>query len=84
MSPGKDHESPIRGDIIRQAFEQLNVLGQAFKDLMIERLEEDGMVFDAGHSYSLKEIEGSLSAVFGRDATALIIKKIKRGLDLTA
>jgi hypothetical protein len=79
MSPGKD-EMHVRGDLIRKVFDQLNFLSQTFKELMIERLEADGMTLDARHKYTLKEIEKSLSALFGRDAAELIIKKMLRGL----
>jgi hypothetical protein len=70
----------FRGDAIRDAFDTFEILGIALKQAIIEYIERKGVNLDAYHYYSLVEIERYLCLVFGEDATALMIQRLKKVL----
>lgn len=74
-------EEPVRGDIIRKAFDEVDVLGQPVKEEIIMFIERRGNSLDSKHHYSLKEIKIELAEVFGDDAALLITERLKRGID---
>jgi len=73
-------EKPIPGDVIKKAFDALDVLGQDLKDSMIRYIERRGNSLDSEHSYSLKEIEIELTDIFGEDAAKLLVEKVGRAI----
>ncbi len=73
-------EEPIRGDIIKKSFDELDVLGQPLKEEIIAFIERRGNPLDSNHYYSLKEIRLELGVVFGDDAALLITERLKRGM----
>lgn len=73
-------EKPIPGDIIKKAFDALDVLGQDLKDSMVRYIERRGNSLDSEHSYSLKEIEIELADIFGEDAAKLLVEKVGRAI----
>ncbi len=75
------YDEQIRGDIIRKDFDELDALGPMLKDGMISYIERRGNPLDAGHTYTLKEIKIELGDVFGEDAAALLVEKLRRGVD---
>lgn len=52
-----EKHSQIPGDIQRKAFDKFDVLGNVFRDYLIEEIERQGIVFDYKHHYRLQEIE---------------------------
>lgn len=48
------------------------------RDLLIEDIEEQGIVLDDKHHYSLKEVEKRFTELFGKDVTPLLIERLKR------
>lgn len=73
-------EKPIPGDIIKKAFDALDVLGQDLKESMIRYIERRGNMLDNEHSYSLKEIEIELADILGEDAAKLLVEKVGRAI----
>lgn len=71
----------IRGDVIRKGFDELDVLGPSLKDGMLAYIERRGNPLDADHTYTLKEMKIELGDVFGEDAAALLVEKLRRGID---
>jgi hypothetical protein len=72
-------ETPIRGDILKRAFDNLDVLGPAVKESIIEHIERQGVVLDSKHYHTLEEIEKLLSSIFGGAATELLVERLRRG-----
>ena len=74
-------EQPIRGDIVKEAFNELDVLGQPLKEAIIEHVERHAITLDDEHYCTLKEIENLLREVFGNDAASLLVERLRRGID---
>lgn len=74
-------DEQIRGDVIRKGFEELDVLGLTLKEKMITYIERRGNPLDADHTYTLKEMKVELGVVFGEDAAAVLVDRLRRGVD---
>lgn len=75
-------EDPIRGDLIRKSFDELDVLGQALKEEMMAYIERRGNPLDKEHYYTLKELKIEFAEIFGEDAASLLVERLKRGIDV--
>ena len=75
-----DRKQAVRGDIIRKAFEELDLLGQSLKDVIIEEIERSGIVLDSKNYYSLGEIENRLQTLLGKEGAELLLKKMEKAL----
>jgi hypothetical protein len=75
-----DRKQAMRGDIIRKAFEELDVLGRSLKNMIIEEIERSGIVLDSKNYYSLGEIENRLQTLFSKDGTELLLKQMEKAL----
>lgn len=73
-----DEGKPIRGDILKKAFDKFDYLGISAKQVLIEDLEVQGMTLDDRHYYRLKEIENRFISLFGKDVTPLLVERLKR------
>lgn len=80
MSPSVDTRLFVRGDILKKVFDDIDVIGSACKQLLIEMIEADGILLTHDYWYRLSEIERSLSKTFGGDATPLLMKRIETGI----
>ena len=80
MSPSVDTRPYVRGDIIKKAFDEIEIIGRACQQLVIEIIESNGLVPDQDNWYRLSEIEKSLAKMLGEDATQLLMKRIDRGI----
>jgi hypothetical protein len=72
MSPTVDNQDLVRGDIIKKVFDEIDIIGSACKQLLIDVIEADDMTLDHDNWHTLSEIERSLSKTFGEDATPLL------------
>lgn len=74
-------DAHIRGDIIKKAFEQSDILaGQRVRELVIKNIEQDGNALDSEHYLSLKEIENPLHAIFGPRVTPLLLSRLQQDI----
>lgn len=73
-----DEGRPIRGDILKKAFNKFDYLGETTKEVLIEDLELQGIMLDDKHHYRLGEIENYFNSLFGRDVTPLLIVRLKK------
>ncbi len=71
----------IPGNVLKKAFDRFDVLGISIRELLVEEIEQQGIVFDDKHFYKLDEIEQRLANIFGDDATQLLIERIKKTLN---
>ena len=75
--PKEPFDKPIRGDVLKNALKQFDYLGISVRDMVIEDIENQGIVLDDKHYYSLKDIEKRFDELFGKDVTPLLIERIK-------
>lgn len=73
-----ENDKPIRGDILKNALKQFDYLGISVRDVLIEDIEQNGIVLDDKHYYTLKDIEKRFTELFGKDVTPLLIERIQR------
>jgi hypothetical protein len=78
--PAETAEQPVRGDIIRKALVRLDFMGLNIKDALINHLQQNGMILDNAHYYSLKDIEKQMREIFGQEATLILLAKIEGGI----
>ena len=71
-------DKPIRGDILKDALKQFDYLGISVRDLLIEDIENHGIVLDDNHYYSLKDIEKRFASLFGNDITPLLVERLRK------
>lgn len=56
------------------------ILGRAFAESIIEALEESGLEFSRSKRYSLNQIKKELTSIFGKEATELLMPRIRKNL----
>lgn len=74
----------IRGDKIKKGLDTFDVLGPALKEALIDYVEKQGNKLDSKHYYHLKKIEVDIADVFGEDAERLVIKRVRRVIEVSA
>lgn len=74
-----DNDESIRGDIVYAALERLT-FGRAFIDVINEALESHRFVLDSKHRYTYKQIETTLTELFGETTAHLIVEKLAKDI----
>ena len=82
MLASTGNQQLVRGDVLKSVFEEIDIIGIACKQLLIDLLELEGIVFDDNNWYLSSEIEKALLKTFGEDATPLLMKRIELGIEL--
>ncbi|MEO9295314.1 MAG: hypothetical protein ABI347_06915 [Nitrososphaera sp.] len=62
-------------------FNEIDIIGCACRQLLIDMIESDGIILNHDNWHMLSAIEQSLSKTFGEDAALLLIKRIEMGID---
>jgi hypothetical protein len=78
-SSGVDQQ-PIRGDSIKKLFNNIDFLDRITIEMIVKGIEEDAIVLDDKHHYSLSVIEKYLSKLLGEHAAQLIIARLQSGV----
>lgn len=71
-------DKPIRGDVLRDALRCFDSLGTSMRELLIQDIEEQGILLDDKHYYALRDIAKRFDELFSKDVTPLLIERIKR------
>jgi hypothetical protein len=71
---------PVRGDVLSKALDDLDLWGEQFSIVITKMLQANGLVFDAHHCYSLRDIEKQLQRLLGRETTRHIRALIEIGI----
>jgi hypothetical protein len=59
---------------------RLDFMGLKVKDAPINHLQRHEMIPDDAHYYSLNDIEKQTREIFGREATGILVAKVKDGI----
>ena len=71
---------PVRGDVIRKALDNLDVMGLNVKDVLTDYFQKDGIILDGQHFYTLDDMKRELATLFGEAATQLLVHQIEAGI----
>lgn len=74
-----DNDETIRGDIVYAAMERLT-FGRAFTDVINEALESHRFVLDSRHRYTYRQLETTLTDLFGETTAHLIVEKLAKDI----
>ena len=72
----------VRGDILKDVFDEMDIIGSACTQLLIEVIESKGIILDEEDWYKLSELERALMKTFGEDATPLLVERIGKCIRL--
>lgn len=76
----KTSSQPVRGDVLRNALDDLDLWGEQFSAAIVKILQSKGLVFDARHYYTLHDIEKELKRLLGRESTQHISELLEIGV----
>jgi hypothetical protein len=71
-------DQPVMGEVIRKAFGILAFSGVDLHEITIDFLENNGIILDSMHYYSLRQIERQLRKFYGSQLTPRLIEIIER------
>jgi hypothetical protein len=70
-------DQPVRGEVMRKAFDILAFAGVDLHKITIDFLEGKGIILDNAHYYSLRQIERQLRKFYGSQLTPRLIEIIE-------
>jgi hypothetical protein len=59
---------------------QLSIIGYGVLDFLYYEMNRQGFVFENGRTYSFEQLESFFNAIFGEEAAALMLDRIRKGL----